>query len=421
MHSRNWCTGVFLTFDEKTQDQAFAGVKVLDFCWVAIGPMTTRYLADHGATVVRVESKHRPGSLRRVGPYAEGEQGINRSGYYANYNSNKYSLSLNMVLPEARDLVKRFVSWADIITENFTPGTMEDWGLGYQDLRKINPSIIMFSASMLGRGGPRERQPGFGPVLGSLAGFVNLTGWADRSPVPPYGAYTDFFLPRFAIPSIVAALDYKYRTGNGQHLDMSQLEASMQFIIPSLLDYTVNNQIATRDGNRSLSAAPYSVYPCTGEDRWCAIAVETDQEWESLCQIMGSPPWCKEDRFATFLARKDNEEALNQHIAHWTSGFESRELMQLLQQAGVPSGEIQRPEDLFSDPQLNHREHFVFLDHPEMGKHSIDGTEFQLSSTPAEYKSSAPLLGQHTEYALKNFLNMSTAEIQELMSNGVLE
>ena len=164
----------------------------------------------------------------------------------------------------------------------------------------------MFSTCQQGQTGPHALFAGAGNTGGGIAGFYTITGWPDRGPTYVYGAYTDFFLPRFAIPSIVAALDYKYRTGNGQHLDMSQLEASMQFIIPSLLDYTVNSHIATRDGNRSLSAAPYSVYPCTGEDRWCAIAVETDQEWESLCQIMGSPPWCKEDRFATFLARKDN-------------------------------------------------------------------------------------------------------------------
>ncbi|MBI4310953.1 MAG: CoA transferase [Chloroflexi bacterium] len=400
---------------------AFEGINVLDFCWVAIGPMTTRYLADHGATVVRVESRRRPDALRQIGPYAGGVQGVERSGYYANYNGNKLGITLNMALPKARDLVKRLVAWADIVTENFTPGTMEEWGLGYDVMRAINPRVILFSASMLGRGGPRERQPGFGPVLGSLAGFVNLTGWPDRSPVSPYGAYTDFFLPRFAIPAIVAALDYRKRTGRGQHLDMSQLEASVQFIAPAILDYTVNGHIMTRDGNRSPAFAPHGVYPCKGGDRWCAIVVETDAQWKALCKAMGSPAWCAEERFSTPLGRKACEQALDECIGAWTMTHEARDLMQLLQEVGVPAGEVERPEDLFSDPQLAHRGHFVYKVHSELGRHAFDATEFRLSETPALYETPVPLLGQHTEHVLKSFLGLSHQEIEALAKEGVLE
>ncbi|MBI4197790.1 MAG: CoA transferase [Chloroflexi bacterium] len=404
-----------------TTSTAFEGLKVLDFCWVAIGPMTTRYLADHGATVVRVESSHRIESLRRAGPFAGGVQGVNRSGYYANYNGNKYGVTLNMALLRARELVKRLVAWADVVTENFTPGTMEEWGLGYEELRAINPGVILFSASMLGRGGPRERQPGFGPVLGSLAGFVNLTGWPNRSPVPPYGAYTDFFLPRFAISAIVAALDYRQRTGKGQHLDMSQLEASVQFIAPAILDYTANGHIMTRDGNRSPSLAPHNVYPCKGDDRWCAIVVQTDQEWETLCRAMGNPAWCSEERFSTALARKAHEGELDQRITEWTAGYEARDLMGRLQEAGVPAGEVERPEDLFSDPQLAHREHFVYKERQELGRHAFDSTEFRLSESPAQYKTPAPLLGEHTKHVLKAILELSDQEIAALAMEGVLE
>ena len=179
-------------------------VKVLDFCWVAAGPMTTKYLAEYGATVVRVESAKRPESLRLGAPFREGSTGINRSAYFASYNAGKLGITIDMGHPRSRELVLRMVRWADLVTENFTPGTMEGWGLGYRELEKEKPDILMFSASMLGRGGPQSRQPGYGAVLSSLAGLTYMTGWPDRDPVNPYGAYTDFVVPRFAVAAILA-------------------------------------------------------------------------------------------------------------------------------------------------------------------------------------------------------------------------
>ncbi|MCH7714361.1 MAG: CoA transferase, partial [Chloroflexi bacterium] len=262
------------------------GLKVLDFCWVAVGPQTTKYLAEYGATVIRVESSKRPETLRRAAPFAGGIQGINRSGYFANYNANKYGITIAMRHPRAKDLVLRIASWADLVTENFTPGTMEDWGLGYAQLKEVNPKIVMFSTSMLGRGGPMEKQPGFGAVLSSLAGLTNIIGWPDRGPVNPYGAYTDFICPRFAVPSILAALDNRRRTGEGIHLDMSQLEASIHFSAPILMDFLVNDREPTLMGNRHHAAAPHGVYPCKGDDRWIAIACFSDDEWTTLTTVM---------------------------------------------------------------------------------------------------------------------------------------
>ena len=252
------------------------GLKVLDFCWVAAGPLTTKYLAEYGATVVRVESSKRPGTLRRAAPFKDGISGINRSGYFANYNSDKYGITIHMRHPRALELVLHMAKWADVVTENFTPGTLEDWGLGYDVLKKANPAIILFSTSSLGRGGPMEGQPGFGPVLGSLAGMTQLTGWPDRDPVNPYGAYTDFIIPRLGVPSILAALDRRRRTGKGAHLDLSQLEASIHFSAPFLLDYVTNGRLQERNGNRDPAAVPHGVYPCAGEDRWIAIACFSD-------------------------------------------------------------------------------------------------------------------------------------------------
>ncbi|MEE9148000.1 MAG: CoA transferase, partial [Candidatus Tectomicrobia bacterium] len=287
------------------------GLKILDFFWVVIGPMTTSYLAEYGATVVRIESKLRPEVLRNAPPFGGGVRDLNRSAYFANYNANKYALGLNMSHPKAADIVKRFVPWADVVTENFTPGTIEKWGLGYDDLRQIKPDIIMLSASMLGRGGPYSQQPGFGPVLSSLSGMTGLTGWPDRAPATPYGAYTDFVAPKFALPALLAALDYRRRTGKGQYIDISQLEAVLHFMAPPIMDCANNGHEPQRVANQHPTVAPHGAYPCQGEDCWCTIACMTEADWQALCQTMGHPAWTQEERFATMLSRKAHEDELD--------------------------------------------------------------------------------------------------------------
>ena len=403
--------------------QALEGLKVLDFCWVAVGPMTTKYLAEYGATVLRVESANRPETLRKAAPFKDGIPGTNRSGYFANQNPNKYGISIDMRQPRAKELVLRMVAWADLVTENFTPGTMEGWGLGYKELKQANPQIVMFSTSMLGRGGPMERQPGFGPVLSSLAGLTNITGWPDRHPVNPYGAYTDFIVPRFALATILAGLDYRRRKGVGLHLDMSQLEASLHFSAPLLLDFSVNGREGERIGNRDAGAAPHGVYPCKGDDRWIAIACFSDQQWEGLSHVLESSDqaWATQDRFSTLLKRKAHEDKLDRLMAGWTQGFDSKELTAKLQEAGVPAGPVEDCHDLYEDPQLLHRGHFQYLDHPEMGTYATDRSEFELTRTPGRFERAAPTLGQHTEHVLREIIGLSEDQYRSYKDDGVLE
>ncbi len=406
-----------------TDRRPLEGIKVLDFCWVVAGPMTTKYLAEYGATVVRVESNKRPETLRKAAPYKDGISGLNRSGYFSNNNPNKYGISIDMRHPRAQELVLRMVHWADLVTENFTPGTMESWGLGYTQLKEANPRIVMFSTSMMGRGGPLERQPGFGPVLSSLAGLTYFTGWPDRDPVNPYGAYTDFIGPRFGVASILAALDYRRRTGKGIHLDMSQLETSLHFSSPVLLDWTVNGRERVRMGNRDPVAAPHGAYPCKGEDRWIAIACFTGEQWHGLSGLMEPTgrDWPYADEFSSLLGRKTAEDELDRRIGEWTKQWDARELMETLQSSGVPAGMVNDPRDLFEDAQLEHRGHFRYLDHPEMGPHASEVSEFKLSLTPGDLDRPAPLLGQHTEYVLKEIMGIPEDEYTSLKDDGVLE
>ncbi|MBM3940085.1 MAG: CoA transferase [SAR202 cluster bacterium] len=401
--------------------QALAGLKVLDFCWVVIGPMLTRTLADHGATVIRVESKSRMETLRISQPFAGGVPGVNRSGYFANYNANKLGLALNMANPGAIDIVKRLAQWANVVTENFTPGTMERWGIGHETLLAANPALITFSASMFGDGGPQARQPGYGPVLTSLAGFSHLTGYPWRPPSTPYGAYTDFLLPHFGVAAIIGALDQRRRTGRGTHIELSQLEASLHYLAPALLDYQVNGRILAREANADPGMAPHGVYPCAGDDRWCAIACEDDAQWRALCDLMGKPSLADDPRFVRLTDRKRDEAALDAIVAAWTRDLDAGDVAARCLAAGIAAGVAHTTAGLFDDPQLKHRRHFAWVDHPEIGRHAVDTDAFALALTPARHERPAPLLGQYTRRVCQDVLGLSEEEIDALLAQGVLE
>jgi len=393
------------------------GVNVLDFSWVAAGPVHTKCLADFGATVVRIESLGRPDVLRYSAPYKDGKPGINRSGYYAIYNTNKYSMGLNLKHPKGLELIKRLVKWADVVAENFTPGTMEDWGLGYDDLKKIRPDIIMLRTTQQGATGPNARQPGYGPFLTAFAGFSSITGWPDRPPLTPAGAHPDFVAPRLGLSVLIAALMHRKKTGKGQCLDVSQLECSIQFLSPLILSYCVNGEMPARKGNSS-SYAPCNAYPCKGTDRWCAIVVQSDDEWQQFCQTMGDPGWTKEDWCQTLLGRKANEQQLDALVSEWTINLEAGKLMELLQNHGIAAGVVKNSVDLIEDPQLN-RDYFWWMDHPDLGKFPYPRYAFKLSRTPDEARMPSPCLGEHTEYVCQQILKLSDEAFIEYLNEGV--
>lgn len=402
--------------------QALDGLKVADFTWAVVGPLTTKYLSDCGATVVKVESVRRPDPLRLGAPYKDGIPGVNRSGLYSSWNTNKYSLALDLGHQRGREVARRLVAWADVVAENFAPGVMEKWGLGYEDLLRIKPDIIMFRCSGQGQTGPHAKQPSYGFHLIGLSGFTHLTGWPDRTPSHTYVAYTDILAPRVGVAAVMAALDRRIRTGKGVCIDLSQFEVSAAyFLAPVLLDCAVNGRVAQRTGNSCESVAPHGVYPCRGEDRWCAIAVFTDGEWQALCRLMGDPSWAREPRFATLLGRKAHEAELNELIAGWTRNWTAESLMESLQAVGVGAGLAATAEDLCSDPQLRERRYFTSLKHSEIGQMSHPGQPFQMSETPFELRMPGPCLGEHTELVCREFLGLSDQEFDDLLVSGVLQ
>ena len=401
-------------------ESVFKGLKVADFSWVGVGPISMRYLADYGATVVHIESETRPDFLRRAEPFKDGIAGLNRSAFFANYNGGKLGVSLNLKHPKGIDVAKRFIAWADIVAESFTAGTMGRMGLDYEAAREVNPHVIYFSSTNQGQTGPYAAQPGFGTQLVSLAGFVDLIGWADREPAGTGGAYTDFISPKFSVAVIAAALEYRRRTGHGLCIDLSQLEVGMQFLAPQILDYTANGHLTHRDGNRRLGAAPHNAYPCRGDDRWCVITVTTDAHWLALKSAMGRPAWADEACFGTLLGRKRNEDRLDGLVGEWTQRFGPHDLMQKLHEAGVPAGVVQSSGDLFTDPQLSHRKHFAVRRHAEIGDHAYDNFPIRLSASPGETQGPAPCLGQDNGAVYSDILGMSADEIAELIIEGVL-
>ena len=400
---------------------ALTGVKIADFTWSVAGPLTVKFLADHGAEVIHIESSTRPELLRVLPPFRDRKPGINRSAYNACLNNNKYGLSLDMNHSRAKEILHRLIHWADVVTENFSPGVMGKWGLSYEDLVKIKPDIIMFSTSQMGQTGPRAKVAAYGTQLVSLAGFTYLTGWADRDPTGPYGPYTDTTIPHIGVAAIMTALIHRRRTGKGTYIDISQFETALNFISPILLDYAINHRAATRDGNRCPDSVPHGVYRCRGDDRWCAIAIFSDEEWGRLCQTMGRPELATVPRFGSFQQRRENEDEIDRLISEWTAERPAEEVMCTLQKAGIAAGVAQTGEDLLeNDPQLAHRGFFRKLEHKEIGKHYYETPPFRLSTTPCELMTSGPCMGEHNEYVCKEILGFSDKEYDDLMTDGVL-
>jgi benzylsuccinate CoA-transferase BbsF subunit len=256
----------------------------------------------------------------------------------------------------------------------------------------------------------------------SLCGFTNITGWPDREPTVPFGALTDFLTFPHMVTALIAALIHRKKTGKGQYIELSQLECSAQFLAPPIMDYMINGRILARMGNRSVYAAPHGVYHCQGEgEKWCAIAVCTDEEWRNFCDAIGNPEWTKDSRFATFMGRKENEGELDKFVEEWTVNYTPQEVMRRMQEAGVPAGVVESGEDLVADPQLNHRGTHIILEHPEIGPHTYHPPPYRFSKTPHKLTMPAPCLGQHNEYVLKEILGMSDDEVADLLIAGALE
>ena len=375
----------------------FAGLKVADFSWVGVGPMIGKALADHGATVVRIESANRVDLLRTAPPFKDDEPGQDRAQFMANFNTSKLGMTIDLKNAEGPKLARRMADWADVVLESYSPGTMARFGLDWDTLSAGRDDLVMLSTSMRGQTGRERGYSGFGGQGACIAGLFDLVGWPDRQPSGPWGAYTDFISPRFGICALVAALSHRRRTGLGQHIDLAQVECGIRFVEPLILDYAANVRVAERLGQGSPSLDPHGVFPCTGEQRFVAVGVETAAERQAL---------------ATLLDGRD--------LGDWCGERDAFDAASELRRASVPAYVVMRPSDLYEDPQLAHRGFFETLEHPVMGPTPYDGPATIYSRTPQRLRSPAPCLGQHNDEVLRDCLGMDADEIERLRRTGAL-
>ena len=389
-------------------DPVLKGIRILDFSWVLAGPYATRLLADFGAEVIKVQPL-----------VPEAGDKFSR-GYYNTWNRNKLGITLNLGTPEGIALAKKLVNISDAVVENFTPRVMANWGLDYQNLKKIKPDIIMLSLSTMGSSGPWRDYAGFGPTVQAFSGITRLTSFPGKPPPGLGTAYADHIAGLLACLALLSALEYRRRTGEGQYIDVSQVEAMASLLGDAILDYQIEGREVEAVGNSSTGAAPHGVYRCQGDDRWCAIAVFTDDEWQGFKRALDNPPWAEDKRFATLNGRLENKARLDRLVEEWTKKHTAEEAMALLQKQGVAAGVVQSAGDLAQDPQLNERGFFIELDHPELGKTISDATPIRLSDTPARYSRPAPLLGQDNENVYGELLGLSETELGRLKKQGVI-
>ena len=407
-------------YDGPRSDGAYAGLKVADFAWVGVGPLISKSLADHGATVVHIETATRPDVLRLAPPFKDNIPGLDHAQFMANFNSSKLGLALQMNTPEGLAFAKELVEWADVVVESFTPGTLARWGLDYATLSAKRPEIIMLSTCLRGQWGPECSYAGFGLQGACLSGLHRITGWPDRTPAGTWGAYTDFINPRFGSGVLAAAIRYRDLTGRGQHIDLAQTEAAMHFSAPLLLDYFENGKIALAPGHDSLYDSPHGVFAVQGVERYVAIVAQNAKQWRALRATIELDQWSG-DEYDALEARIAAKREIEAEIAAWCAVRSHDEVVDQLTAAGVPAALVQRPSDLYVDPQLEHRGFFVTLDHGVMGPTPYDGLVTRFSSQSGRLRKAAPALGEDTHYVLSDILNANDEAIIAAVAAGALQ
>jgi crotonobetainyl-CoA:carnitine CoA-transferase CaiB-like acyl-CoA transferase len=399
-------------------ESPLAGLKVLDFSWALVGSFATKTLGDFGATVVKVESGKRPCLSRiDVQTSASRKGGFDDKPWFAHMNSSKLGLRLDLKHPRAREVIGPLVDWADIVIENFSPGTMASLGLDYETLSARRPDIVMVSGSVYGQTGPLAKEWGVDGTGAALSGRLALTGWPDRTPVPPSAVpYGDVVLPPIMAAAALAAVHDQRRTGRGRHIDASMYEVCAMQMADALIRAQTGPP-PRRDGNRDPAVLLQGVYPTSGEDRWIAVTIEDQDAWARFKSLAGGADW-PDDLAGLTRGQKD---ALEGRIAAWTATQHAPTLMLELQRAGVAAGAVQDARDIVEDdPQLRERGFLAEVDHPVLGRFACQGTPIALSRS-SRPMFAAPRLGEHTELVCGELIGMDRALLESLRADNVFE
>jgi crotonobetainyl-CoA:carnitine CoA-transferase CaiB-like acyl-CoA transferase len=408
------------------------GIRITDFTWVWAGPYCTLQLAHLGADVIRIETRTRPCVTRVIPPFPDGKPGgLNRSGYFNQYNQGKRSLTLNFKDPEAHEVARRLIAKSDVVINNFAHGVIDKMGFGYEAVRKIKPDIIMASLTGYGDTGPYRDYIAYGPAQVPLSGLSALTGYRGWPPMHAGFSYADPNAGVHGAFAILAALFHRAKTGDGQYIDMSQWECAMGVLAEGILEYTMNGREPERIGNEDPLMAPHSIYRCRDRpdkvmglvvDQFVAIAVADDAEFARFANAIGKAVLSSAAKFATLTARKANEEELNRIVEQWTATRTAVEVARVLQEAGVAAAVVADNKFLSEeDPHLRNRNYFVYNEHPEVGTRQHCGMPWKLSRTQTTVQSAAPCIGQHTDEVMTQVLGYSTDEVAKLRMQGALE
>jgi benzylsuccinate CoA-transferase BbsF subunit len=395
------------------------GIRIVDFTRYAAGPQITLTLALMGAEVIRVESRVEMDHFRR--PESAVSYGSQRAANdcFNTLNLNKLSVTLNLKTKKGVELTKKLIAISDVVVDNFRPGVMDRLGLGYDVLKKIKPDIIMLSASSHGAVGPEKAYSAYAVTFGPLGGVSHLTGYEGGSPAVTRSS-ADLRPGTAAAFAILAALNYREASGEGQFIDFSAREAISCGIGEAIMDYTMNGRVRTRHGNRDDILAPNNCYRCKGDDRWISISISNDKEWKALVQAMGHPAWAQDARFADQFRRWHNQDEIDKRIEEWALNYSDYEIMDMLQRAGVAAVPAFDGKELFTDPHCRERNAFVPTEHATEGRLYAVAPPWKFSETPAQVTKAAPQLGEDNGYVLRELLGLSQKEIDKLTAEKVL-
>jgi crotonobetainyl-CoA:carnitine CoA-transferase CaiB-like acyl-CoA transferase len=397
-----------------------SGIRVLDLTWVMAGPVATSMLADLGAEVIKVEAIQVLDRWRGAATLGNNGVGVwEQSPNFNTLNRNKYGITLNLADPEGAALLRRLVAVSDIVAENFTPRVMENFGMNYAALREIKPDLIMMSMPGFGLTGPWKDFVSFAFPTEEMAGITQLTGYRDGPPEIMGHGSCDALAGLNGAIALLLALEHRRRTGCGQHIDLSQMEACTSLIGEVILDYGMNGRVRGRQGNRHPMMAPQGVYPCNGEDQWVAIAIRSDAEWERFVRVLDSPAWAQEERFTTMAGRQRYHDELDQRIAAWTRTKRHYAVMQQVQAAGIPASAVFHAGDLLLNPHLREREFFEWVERAGDGGYWYPRQPIQFSDTVVGTRMPTPTLGENTEEVLERLLALSAPELEALANTNI--
>jgi crotonobetainyl-CoA:carnitine CoA-transferase CaiB-like acyl-CoA transferase len=393
------------------------GIRIIALTWVWAGPWMGAVLADMGAEVIKIETNQRLDSQRVVRYAKMPSKGFNH-GQFNFTNRGVKSCTLNLKQPEARDIFKKLVKISDVVISNYSPRVMPGWGLDYTALAAIKPDIIFVTLPAFGSTGPDKDYVSYASTIEAVGGLSASFGYPEEGPVLS-GTYPgDPIGSMYGVISLLAALNYRDKTGEGQHVEVAQSEGVSTLIPEVIMEYVMNGRIRPRLGNRDESWAPHGCYPCKGKDKWVVIAVTTDDKWNAMCKVMGNPDWSKDEKFSDQYSRWQNQDELNKLIANWTKDFTHYEVMHKLQKAGVAAGGSLDIEELTNDPHVKKRGTFIEQNHPVAGKTIVYRSPWASSLTADNPP--APCLGEHNDYVFKDLLHMSDKDIAGLIDKKVI-